>query len=76
MARRGEGRIVWVSSREGLKVNPFTGIYSASKHAVEAIAESMKMSSDGRGRRNEGIQNAFDMQPDSCDDQEPLPLPA
>ncbi len=26
----------------GLNVNPFTGIYSASKHAVEAIAESMK----------------------------------
>lgn len=41
MARRGEGRIVWVSSREGLNVNPFTGIYSASKHAVEAIAETM-----------------------------------
>ncbi len=42
MAKRGEGRIVWVSSREGLNVNPFTGIYAASKHAVEAIAESMK----------------------------------
>ncbi|PRY09763.1 SDR family oxidoreductase [Kineococcus rhizosphaerae] len=42
MARRGQGRIVWVSSREGLNVNPFTGLYSASKHAVEAIAESMK----------------------------------
>jgi len=42
MARRGEGRIVWVSSREGLNVNPFTGLYSASKHALEAIAESMK----------------------------------
>ena len=42
MATRGSGRIIWVSSREGLNVNPFTGIYSASKHAVEAIAESMK----------------------------------
>ncbi|AGL16308.1 SDR family oxidoreductase [Actinoplanes sp. N902-109] len=42
MARRGAGRIVWVSSREGLNVNPFTGLYSASKHAIEAIAESMK----------------------------------
>jgi short-subunit dehydrogenase len=42
MARRGEGRIIWVSSREGLNVNPFTGLYSASKHALEAIAESMK----------------------------------
>ncbi|RYY07655.1 MAG: SDR family NAD(P)-dependent oxidoreductase, partial [Alphaproteobacteria bacterium] len=28
MAERGIGRIVWVSSREGLNVNPFTGIYS------------------------------------------------
>jgi NAD(P)-dependent dehydrogenase (short-subunit alcohol dehydrogenase family) len=43
MAKRREGRIVWVSSREGLNVNPFTGIYSASKHAVEAIAETMSL---------------------------------
>jgi NAD(P)-dependent dehydrogenase (short-subunit alcohol dehydrogenase family) len=43
MVRRGEGRIVWVSSREGLNVNPFTGIYSASKHAIEAIAETMSV---------------------------------
>ncbi|GAA4632490.1 SDR family oxidoreductase [Actinoallomurus vinaceus] len=41
MVKRGTGRIVWVSSREGLNVNPFTGIYSASKHAIEAIAETM-----------------------------------
>ncbi|MGW5093163.1 SDR family oxidoreductase [Streptomyces nodosus] len=41
MVKRGAGRIVWVSSREGLNVNPFTGIYSASKHGVEAIAETM-----------------------------------
>ena len=32
---------MWVYSREGINVNPFTGIYSASKHAVEAIAETM-----------------------------------
>lgn len=42
MVTRGQGRIIWVSSREGLNVNPFTGIYSASKHAIEAVAESMK----------------------------------
>ena len=41
MVKRGEGRVVWVSSREGLNVNPFTGIYSASKHAIEAIAQTM-----------------------------------
>src|SRR5215469_9016730 len=43
MVKRGEGRIVWVSSREGLNVNPFTGIYSASKHAVVAIAQTMSL---------------------------------
>ena len=43
MVKRGKGRIVWVSSREGLNVNPFTGIYAASKHAVEAVAETMSM---------------------------------
>ncbi len=43
MVKRGEGRIVWVSSREGLNVNPFTGIYAASKHAVEAIAQTMSL---------------------------------
>lgn len=43
MIKRGEGRVVWVSSREGLNVNPFTGIYSGSKHAIEAIAQTMAM---------------------------------
>lgn len=41
MIKRGTGRVVWVSSREGINVNPFTGIYSASKHAIEAIAQTM-----------------------------------
>src|ERR1700751_4166170 len=43
MVKRRKGRIVWVSSREGLNVNPFTGVYSASKHAVEAVAETMSL---------------------------------
>lgn len=43
MIKRGEGRVVWVSSREGLNTNPFTGLYSASKHAMEAIAQTMAM---------------------------------
>lgn len=43
MAGRREGRIVWVSSREGLNVNPFTGLYSAAKHAIEAIAQTMSI---------------------------------
>jgi NAD(P)-dependent dehydrogenase (short-subunit alcohol dehydrogenase family) len=32
-----------VSSREGRNVNQFTGIYSASRHAVAAVAEIMKL---------------------------------
>ena len=43
MIKRGEGRVVWVSSREGINVNPFTGIYSGSKHAIEAIAQTMRV---------------------------------
>jgi NAD(P)-dependent dehydrogenase (short-subunit alcohol dehydrogenase family) len=43
MVKRGQGRIVWISSREGLNVNPFTGVYAASKHAVEAIAATMSL---------------------------------
>lgn len=41
MVKRRAGRIVWVSSREGFHVTPFMGIYSASKHAIEALAEGM-----------------------------------
>ena len=41
MVTRGAGRVVWVSSREGINVNPFTGIYAGSKHAIEAIAQTM-----------------------------------
>ncbi len=43
MIKRGKGRVIWVSSREGLNTNPFTGIYAASKHAMEAIAQTMAM---------------------------------
>ncbi|MGA8756892.1 MAG: SDR family NAD(P)-dependent oxidoreductase [Stellaceae bacterium] len=32
-----------LSSPEGLNVNPFTGIYAASKHAIEAIAQTMSL---------------------------------
>src|SRR3974377_25964 len=35
MVKRGEGRIVWGSSREGLNGEPFTGLYSVSTRAGE-----------------------------------------
>lgn len=41
MRRRGEGVIVNVSSVEGVVSTPLHGIYAASKHALEALSESL-----------------------------------
>lgn len=40
MIQKGHGRIVFVSSISGLMVNPFSGPYSSSKFAIEAIANT------------------------------------
>lgn len=42
MAARKRGKIVFMSSVAGLTVDPFSGAYSASKHAVEAVAEALR----------------------------------
>ncbi|MEU7040816.1 SDR family oxidoreductase [Streptomyces varsoviensis] len=41
MAARNSGRIVFMSSVAGLTVDPFTGAYAGSKHAVEAFADAL-----------------------------------
>ncbi|MFT8705257.1 SDR family oxidoreductase [Bifidobacterium aquikefiricola] len=41
MVARKSGRIIFMSSVAGLTVDPFSGAYSASKHAVEAFAEAL-----------------------------------
>lgn len=41
MAARKRGKIVFMSSVAGLTVDPFSGAYSASKHAIEAAAEAL-----------------------------------
>jgi NAD(P)-dependent dehydrogenase (short-subunit alcohol dehydrogenase family) len=41
MAARRRGRIVFMSSVAGLTVDPFTGAYAGSKHAVEAFADAL-----------------------------------
>ncbi|MBV0888769.1 SDR family oxidoreductase [Komagataeibacter oboediens] len=41
MVARRAGKIVFMSSCAGLTSDPFTGAYSASKHAIEAIAEAL-----------------------------------
>ena len=43
MRRRGWGRIVNVTSTNGFIVTPFMGAYSASKHALEALSDSLRM---------------------------------
>ena len=43
MVKKKQGRIVFVSSVSGMMVNPFSGPYSASKFATEAIANTLAM---------------------------------
>jgi short-subunit dehydrogenase len=42
MVARKSGKVVWTSSMGGILVIPFVGVYCATKHAIEAIAGSMK----------------------------------
>jgi short-subunit dehydrogenase len=43
MVARGSGKIIFMSSVVGILSGPFVGIYGASKHALEGIAETMGM---------------------------------
>lgn len=43
MLRRKSGKVVWVSSLEGILSVPFMGTYAATKHAIEALAFAMKI---------------------------------
>jgi NAD(P)-dependent dehydrogenase (short-subunit alcohol dehydrogenase family) len=43
MIQRRSGKIIFMSSVVGILSGPFVGIYGASKHALEAIAETMSM---------------------------------
>lgn len=43
MRRQGEGRIVFMSSVLGFVAAPFRGAYAASKHAVEAYADTLRL---------------------------------
>ena len=49
MRARGEGRIVFCSSVLGLIAAPYRGSYSASKFAVEALADTLRMELQGSG---------------------------
>ena len=49
MRAQGEGRIVNISSIYGLITTPLTGWYQASKHALEALSDALRveLASDG-----------------------------
>lgn len=42
LIRRGTGRIVFIGSNSGRIATPMMGPYAASKHAIEAIGESLR----------------------------------
>jgi len=43
LVRRARGRIVHIGSIAGRIASPFTGPYAASKHAVEALTDSLRL---------------------------------
>jgi NAD(P)-dependent dehydrogenase (short-subunit alcohol dehydrogenase family) len=43
LLRKGHGRIINISSKEGILSMPFVGPYCASKHALEAISDALRM---------------------------------
>jgi NAD(P)-dependent dehydrogenase (short-subunit alcohol dehydrogenase family) len=51
MRARGKGRIVFCSSVLGLIAAPYRGAYSASKFAIEALADTLRMELRGSGIR-------------------------
>lgn len=49
MVKRGSGKIIFVSSMGGLITVPFCAIYTATKHAIESLAEGLKAELVGTG---------------------------
>jgi NAD(P)-dependent dehydrogenase (short-subunit alcohol dehydrogenase family) len=49
MRARGQGRVVFCSSVLGLIAAPYRGAYAASKFAVEALADTLRMELTGSG---------------------------
>jgi NAD(P)-dependent dehydrogenase (short-subunit alcohol dehydrogenase family) len=43
MLRKANGRIVFISSISGRSSTPYTGAYAGSKHAIEALADALRV---------------------------------
>ncbi len=59
MRARGRGRIVNVSSVAGVIGFPLMGVYCASKHAVEALTDTLRLELDAFGVQVSAVQPAF-----------------
>jgi NAD(P)-dependent dehydrogenase (short-subunit alcohol dehydrogenase family) len=59
MRRRGDGRVVMMSSIFGLVSAPFNGWYSASKFALEALSDALRVELTGTGVRVSLIEPGF-----------------
>jgi len=42
LVKKGTGKIVFMSSMAGISATPYVGPYTATKHAIEGIAQTMK----------------------------------
>jgi NADP-dependent 3-hydroxy acid dehydrogenase YdfG len=51
MKAQGHGDIVNISSQAGRKTGPMVGAYAASKHALNAMSDSMRQEVGGHGIR-------------------------
>ncbi|MGV3486383.1 MAG: SDR family oxidoreductase [Planctomycetaceae bacterium] len=58
LLRRARGRVVNISSLSGLTAGPYVGPYAASKHAFEAISDSLRLELRGFGIHVAVIQPA------------------
>jgi NAD(P)-dependent dehydrogenase (short-subunit alcohol dehydrogenase family) len=56
MLRRARGRIVMMSSISGRSALPLLGLYSASKHALEALTDALRLELHPWGIRVAAIQ--------------------
>jgi len=73
--KQGHGDLITTSSILGMKVRPTVGVYAATKYAVEALSESLRMELAGTGVRVMVIEpgyTATHLQEHWSDDQKQL----
>jgi len=49
LVEKGSGKIIFMSSMAGISATPYVGPYTATKHAIEGIAQTMKSELEGFG---------------------------